>query len=123
MVKITQQITDFQEPEENEQYKIIKIEETTQKGFKGLSIEFRPVKETAETEKIQYKITAWFGQSGFIGSKSKLGAFISAFTDYFEKTNNPTESIIMAQDSDNWLNRIVKVLEWREKNRELKVIS
>lgn len=123
MVKIQQNIVDFQEPEENQTYKIVKIEETVQKDFKGLSIEFRPVKETEETKEVQYKVTAWFGQKGFVGSKSKLGAFISAFSDFYEKKNTPDEAVALAQDSDNWLNHVVKVLEWREKNRELKVIS
>lgn len=123
MVKIQQEISNFQEPEEREQYKIVKIEETEQKGFKGLSIEFRPLKETANTEKVQYKVTAWFGEKGFIGSKSKLGAFISAFSDFYEKDLNPDEAIEKARDSDNWLNHIVKVVEWRAKNRELKILS
>jgi hypothetical protein len=123
MVKINQTISDFQEPEEKENYTIVKIEETIQKGFKGLTIEFRPTKETDETKKVQYRVTAWFGKNEVIGSKSKLGAFISAFSDFYEKTNNPDESVALAQDSDNWLNHVIKVLDWREKNREIKVVS
>lgn len=122
MVKISQQISDFQEPEEKETYTILSVEETTQQNFKGLSVIFEPLKRQPE-DKTQYKVTAWFGQKGYVGSKSKLGAFISAFSDFYEKTENPDKAIELAQDSDNWINHIVKVLEWREKNRELKVIS
>jgi hypothetical protein len=95
-----------------------------QKGFKGLSISFNAVKETESNKKIQYRLTAWYGQNEFVGTKSKLGAFISAFSDYYEiKGDTPDIAIEKAQDTSTWLNHTVKFLEWRNKNREIKVTS
>lgn len=126
MVKIAQKISDFSEIEEGEYYTITEIVETSQKNednetFDGLTISFRPLKETEQTKKVEYRITAWYGNKGFIGSKSKLGAFKSAFVEFFEKDKEVAEALSFAEDTDNWINHIVKVLEWRNKNREIKV--
>jgi hypothetical protein len=134
MVKINQGLSDFMEPDEGEQYQIIAVSETISKGFKGLTIEFVPKKQTEETKKIRYRITAWLGQNDTVGTRSKLGSFISAFTDYFESKNldstdgyiveNATkEALVDAQDTDKWTAHLVKFVSWRAKNREIKVIS
>ena len=106
------------------------INENISKGFKGISIEFLPKKQTEENKKIKYRVTAWLGQNDTVGTRSKLGAFISAFTDYFEtKTdinNVPYDTdtaIKMAQDTDKWLSHFVKIISWKNKNREIKIIS
>jgi len=132
MVRINQNISDFAEPEEGEKYKIINVSDANAKGYKGISIEFTPEKQTEQNKKTNYRITAWLGQNETVGIRSKLGAFISAFTDYFEtktdaNANNALlsldEALEMAQDTDKWLNHTVKVVSWRNKNREVKVIS
>jgi len=130
MVRINQNISDFAEPEEGEKYKISSVTDANAKGYKGLTIEFIPEKQTEQNKKTNYRITAWLGQNETVGIRSKLGAFISAFTDYFEtKTdanNVPLSSdnaLIMAQDTDKWLNHTVKIISWRNKSREVKVIS
>lgn len=101
-----------------------------QKGFSGVNIEFVPKKVTEENKKIQYRVTAWLGQNDTVGTRSKLGAFISAFTDYFENTEdeagiplNTEEALKLAQDTDKWESHFVKIISWRNKNREIKVIS
>jgi hypothetical protein len=125
MVKINQGISDFAEPEENEQYIIVNVSENTSKGFKGLTIEFTPKKQTEHNQKIKYRVTAWLGQNNFVGTRSKLGCFINAFTDYFESENkgDTEKALEMAQDTANWGAHIVKIISWRAKNREIKVIS
>lgn len=124
MVKINQGLSDFQEIEDSEQYQIVNVSENTQKGFKGLTIEFKPKKQTPENKDIQYRTTAWLGQNDTVGTRSKLGCFISAFTDYFEgENNNADTALFMASDTDNWKNHYIKVISWKSKNREIKVIS
>ena len=126
-VKINQGLSDFQEIEESEQYQIVNVTENTSKGFKGLSIEFKPKKQTSDNEKIKYRVTAWLGQNDTVGTRSKLGAFISAFTDYFEMQAEipltTQEAINKAQDTENWKGHYIKVISWRAKNREIKVTS
>ena len=78
-VKINQKISDFSEPEEGEIYQIIHVDTKVQKGFNGVNIEFVPKKVTEENKKTQYRVTAWLGQNDTVGTRSKLGAFISAF--------------------------------------------
>jgi hypothetical protein len=130
MVRINQNISDFAEPEEGEKYKIINVSDANAKGYKGITIEFTPEKQTEQNKKINYRITAWLGQNETVGTKSKLGSFISAFTDYFEANASDgiredaiEEALEMAQDTDKWLNHTVKIVSWRNKNREVKVIS
>lgn len=130
MVKINQGVSEFQEIEEGEQYQIVNVSDNTSKGYKGLSIEFLPKKQTEQNVKIKYRITAWMGQNDTVGTRSKLGCFISAFTDYFETKNdsnnvqlNTDDALKMAQDTDKWEGHFVKIISWRAKNREIKVIS
>lgn len=123
-VKINQGLSDFQEIEEGEQYVIVSISENTSKGFKGICIEFKPKVETEKNAKIQYRVTAWLGQNDTVGTRSKLGAFISAFADFFEDKNTTSQdALVKAQDTESWKNHIVKVVSWEAKNREIKVVS
>lgn len=123
-VKINQGLNDFAEPEENEKYKIVNVSDTTQKGFKGVTIEFKPTVETEKTAKVKYQVTAWLGQNDNVGTRSKLGSFIQAFADFFNDTAKSTqEALSQAQDTDNWKGHTVKFIEWKNKNREIKVLS
>ena len=123
-VKINQGLSDFSEPEEGEIYQIVNVGESVAKGYKGISIEFTPKKQTEENKKTQYRITAWLGQNDTVGTRSKLGSFISAFTDYYEAKEGDTQKgLEMAQDTANWITHFVKIVEWKNKNREIKVIS
>lgn len=130
MVKINQGLSDFQEIEESEIYQIVNVSENTSKGFKGISIEFTPKKQTDENKKIKYRVTAWLGQNDTVGTRSKLGCFISAFTDYYETKEDKSgvpfsvdDALEMAQDTANWTSHMIKVISWKAKNREIKIIS
>lgn len=48
---------------------------------------------------------------------SKLGCFIVAFEKFF---NDDYEK---ASDTDNWINHTIKVRDWRNKKREIEVMS
>lgn len=124
-VKINQGLSDFSEPEVGEIYQIVNVDEKVQKGFKGINIEFTPKKQTDENVKRQYRVTAWLGQNDTVGTRSKLGAFIVAFTNYFETETKGDldEALGMAQDTSNWVSHFVKIVAWKDKNRELKVVS
>lgn len=123
-VRINMNLSDFSEIEEGEQYQIVNITDSVSKGFKGLSIEFSPKKQTEQNAKIKYRVTAWLGQNDTVGTRSKLGCFISAFTDYFENENGDTQKALdKANDTDSWKGHYIKVISWRAKNREIKVIS
>lgn len=124
MVKINQGLSNFSEPEEKEQYQIVKVSEETQKGFKGVAISLEPKTRTHENRNTVYRITAWFGQGESVGTKSKLGSFVHAFAEYYESTGDKADKAIeKAQDTDNWQGHTVKILLWRNKNREITVIS
>jgi hypothetical protein len=130
MVKINQTTSDYSEPEKGEIYQIIHVDTKVQKGFNGVNIVFVPKKLTDENKKIQYCVTAWLGQNDTVGSRSKLGAFISAFTDYFETTEDSKgmplssdDALKLAQDTDKWESHFVKIIAWENKNREIKVVS
>jgi hypothetical protein len=69
-------------------------------------------------------VTAWLGQNDTVGTRSKLGSFISAFTDFYETTEATVqEALNKAQDTDSWKNHFIKVISWKNKNREIKVVS
>lgn len=127
MVKLTSNLGDFSEPEEKEQYTIKSVESVDKektKGYIGIVVQFEPTEPTPDTEKIDYRTTAWYGNTDIVGSKSKLGAFISAFSNFFgEQTNDADEAVAMAQDTNNWLNHTIKIISWREKKREITVES
>jgi hypothetical protein len=124
MVKINQGLSDFAEIEDGEQYIIVNVSENTSKGFKGIVIEFTPKKQTEENRKTKYQITAWLGQNDTVGTRSKLGCFISAFTDFFEaKDGNTEKALELAQNTENWGTHLIKVISWKAKDREVKVLS
>jgi hypothetical protein len=96
-----------------------------QKGFNSVNIEFVPKKVTEENKKTQYRVMAWLGKNDIVGTRSKLGAFISAFTDYFETKmeGDTTKALAEAQDTDKWESHFVKIVSWKNKNREIKVVN
>ena len=47
---------------------------------------------------------------------SKLGSFIVAFEKFFNDYNK-------ASETENWLQHVIKVRDWRNKKREIEVLS
>jgi hypothetical protein len=130
MVKLTNTLGDFSEPEEKEVYQILSVESQARKGFNGISVVFNPTKPTPETAKISYRATLWVGKSEIIGTRSKLGAFIHAFNEYFQTQDDKSgvqlsekDVLEYAQDTDKWVGHTVKIVSWKEKRREIEVLS
>ena len=130
IVKLSQNLADFSEPEEKEIYQILAVESKTNKGFSGVSVIFNPTKPTLETEKISYRAMLWFGKSDITGTRSKLGAFIHAFNEFFQTQEDKAgvplsekNALEYAQDTDKWIGHIVKIVNWKEKRREIEVLS
>ena len=48
---------------------------------------------------------------------SKLGSFIVAFEDFFKGDNEK------ASETNNWINHTVKIRDWKNKKREIEVMS
>jgi hypothetical protein len=130
MVKLNVSLGDFSEPEEKEIYQILSVESQIRKGFNGVSVVFNPTKPTKETAKISYRATLWVGKSDIIGTQSKLGAFINAFNDFFQTQEDKAgvqlsekEALETAQDTDKWVGHTIKIVSWREKKRQIEVLS
>ena len=99
------------EPEEGGTYKITKVEEvkTAVRGFEGLRVSMTDVKSGEE-----YATMLWMREVA--GQNSKLGAFIAAFTEFFDDED-------MALDTDNWVGHVVRFISWAPRNREIRVIE
>jgi len=104
------------EPNKGENYKVISVEEikTAVQGFTGLRVKLEPDKRKANDEN-EYTSMIWMREEA--GIKSKLGAFIAAFADFY---NGDEEKAI---NTDNWLGHVIRVVNWEPRARELRVLS
>lgn len=111
---IKQQLSEPQKDiEESEKYLIQKAEEVTtdKQQYKAIKV---TMKSTNQNDENEYATMLW--QSDTIPSNSKLGAFIDAFNKFLEGDN-------AGYDTDNWIGHKILVKTWRNKNREIEVIS
>lgn len=106
-------LVDVVEPEEGKSYIIGDTEEikTPVQGFTGLRISMKSVKKDDEEN---YATVLWLRDEA--GKKSKLGAFLDAFTNFFD-----TEA--EAMETENWVGHEIRFVVWKSKNREITVIK
>lgn len=124
MVSLKQKIAQFSEPEEKEIYKIVSVTETDITGLKGVVVVFDPKHPTPDTEKIEYKATLWFGKTKITTPNSKLGAFLSAFVDYFEAQSGDVETALKdASNTESWIDHEVRIISWRNKDRKVQIVA
>lgn len=99
--------------QESETYIIKNAEDiTTEKSnYKAIKV---TLKSTNINDENEYATMLW--QSDTIPSNSKLGSFIDAFNRFLPDEN-------AGYDTDNWLNHKIRVKTWRNKDREIEVIS
>lgn len=99
--------------EESEKYIITKAEEvTTDKSqYKAIKV---TMKSTNQNDENEYATMLWLSDT--IPSNSKLGAFIDAFNKFLKEEN-------AGYNTNNWLNHKINVKTWRNKQREIEVIS
>jgi hypothetical protein len=50
------------------------------------------------------------------GGKSKLGAFLNAFTEFFGDEDE-------ALNTDSWVNHTIRIISWKPRAREIKVVE
>jgi hypothetical protein len=113
MVKITGTVANVKEPEEGKNYIITGVEALTTavQSFNGFRVTMKSVNKKDEE---QYATMLW--KREVASSTSKLGAFMKAFADFF----NPTED---ATETDNWKGHEIKIVSWKMKNREIAIIK
>ncbi len=115
MVKLKTQVADNVEPQEGIKYTIISAgaDKTSVQQFSGIRVTFEPVARKADDEE-EYATMLWSREVA--GKFSKLGAFISAFEEFFADEEK-------AKDTDEWVNHVVLIDTWRDKKRHINVES
>lgn len=98
-------------PEEGETYTITGTEEvkTQVQGFNAIRVLLHSEKKPEE----EYAAMLWMRETA--GLKSKLGAFLDAFT----KALGEDEAL----DTSNWKDHEIRIISWKPKNREIAVID
>jgi hypothetical protein len=106
-VKIAERLP---EPLEARAYYIEKVEYVR---FPGGLEGWRVTLKAAESGKL-YQTTLW--KREIVGGKSKLGAFLLAFKQYFNDS-------VKARNVQQWIGKVVMLERWQPKNRLVKVVE
>lgn len=109
------------EPEEGLTYIITKTEQSKAEGInaEGLRVHLTNIKDKSDIR----TTTLWLREVA--GENSKLGSFITAFKQYFEteklidQNNKPLEY----DDTENWVNRKIKFLKWKNRERQVVIVG
>lgn len=101
------------EPREGNNYIVesCELEKTEVQGWGAYRVVMRSVDDNDDNE---YNTMLWDRSRASI--RSKLGAFMWAFEQYFDDKEK-------AQDTDNWIGAIIRVLSWKDKDREIRVVD
>lgn len=114
MPTIKQELSEPQKDiEESETYIIQTAKEVTTEKEKYKAIKVT-LKSTNENDENEYATMLWVSDT--IPSNSKLGSFIDAFNGFFNDDKK-------GYDTDNWINHKIKIKTWRNKDRNIEVIS
>ena len=114
MPKLNVRLATGVEPREGGRYTITAVEEVTTavRGYKGLRVSMKNATDKNDTE--TYTTMLWLRETA--GLRSKLGAFIAAFTKFLGDEEK-------ALDPDNWIGHTIYVVSWQERNREIRVVE
>jgi len=114
VVKIEARLAKGEEPKEGGIYKIVAVEEvkTAVQGFNGYRVLLKSTKKGEED--VEYATMLWKREAA--GAKSKLGAFLAAFTEFLGDED-------AALETDNWINHTIRIVSWKPKDREIKVLE
>ena len=108
------------EPTEGKGYYITAVEETKTavQGFNALRVSLEPAedKEKKALEELGRDVATMLWMREAAGVKSKLGSFLDAFTQFLGDED-------LALDTDSWLKHQIRIVSWKEKAREIAVIS
>ena len=105
----------IKQPKEGQQYTIEKVEETTIETRQGEFDAYRVEMKSTDTKDTNlYSVSLWSSETA--GSQSKLGSFLDAFQMFFKGSKDSYET-------DNWIGHTIQFETWKDKDREIKVIS
>jgi len=95
-------------------YKVMSTDEvkTAVQSFNGVRVKLQSQKKGEED--IEYATMLWMREVA--GVKSKLGAFLDAFTEFLDDEDE-------ALDTKNWIGHIIRIVSWKQKAREVKVVE
>ncbi len=115
MPKIKAELAEGKEPTEGENYIITSVtdEVSAVQKFPAYRIQFRSTKKGDED--VVYASMLWKRET--VGASSKLGCLMMAFLEFYDYDEEK------AQDTDNWLNHEIRIISWKDKNREVRVIQ
>ena len=113
MVKLGTKLASAIEPQEGQNYRITTAEAITTlvQGFQGVRVLMKTLKKGDDTE---YATVLW--QRETAGSTSKLGAFLSAFEQFYADYEK-------ARETDTWVNHDIRIITWQPRKREVKVLK
>lgn len=93
--------------QEGKEYVVEKVNEVEVKSgnktFDALEVILRPMDKSDDKS---YSLTLWLTDKA--SSTSKLGSFVTAF-----------DSV----NTDDWLEKVIKIVTWQDKNRIIEVLS
>jgi len=105
----------IKQPKEGQQYTIKKVEEVTieirNNDYDAYRVE---MKSTDTKDTSLYSISLWSSETS--GSTSKLGSFLDAFQMFFKGSKD-------AYETDNWVGHIIQFNTWKDRDRDIQVIS
>jgi len=108
------------EPTEGKSYIVTGSEEvkTAVQGFNGIRVMLEPTdpKEKARLKEEEKDVASMLWMREVAGAKSKLGAFLDAFTQFFGDEEE-------ALDSSNWHNHEIRIINWKQRAREIAVVK
>ena len=105
----------YASPKEEEDYIISGAEQVeVRSGNKSYDAIKVTMLSVDNKDKSIYTLSLWLSDEA--SRTSKLGSFISAFYEFFKGQED-------ANETDNWLEHTIKVKRWRDKDREIEVLS
>jgi hypothetical protein len=114
-VRIKTELAESVEPVEGQTYTITAVEQATTavRQYGAIRIGLEPEKRKKDDED-DYATMLW--SRDVAGIRSKLGAFISAFLEFFDDEEK-------AMETDNWKGHKIRIVSWKDKDREITVLE
>ena len=113
-------LVNAEEPKDGVSYIVKATEETKTavQGFIAIRVSLEPTdpKEKKRLKEDDVDCTSMLWMRDEAGERSKLGAFLSAFTTFLGDEDE-------ALDTDNWLGHEIRIISWKAKAREMVVIK
>ncbi|MBA7690389.1 hypothetical protein ES703_98915 [subsurface metagenome] len=113
-------LVNSEEPKDGQSYIITATEETKTavQAFVAIRVTLTPTgaKEKKRLKEADTDCVSMLWMRDEAGERSKLGAFLSAFTSFLGDEDE-------ALDTDNWIKHEIRIISWKPKAREIVVIQ